>query len=65
MSGREHPGAAPAGGGAVGGGAVGGADAEREVLLEDERSADDSDVGWGADGDDDERFLRERPPHWG
>jgi hypothetical protein len=30
------------------------------------RSPDDSDVGWGgrADGDDDERLLREVPPHW-
>lgn len=31
-----------------------------------ERGADDSDVGWGAQPDppDDERLLRERPPHW-
>ena len=44
-----------------------GEDAEREVLLEDERSADDGDRGWGDEGPgrDDERFLRERPPHWG
>lgn len=33
------------------------------------RSKDDVDVGWGGasvDGDpaDDERFLREVPPHW-
>ncbi len=30
-------------------------------------SADDSDTGWGSrphDEDDDERILRERPPHW-
>jgi hypothetical protein len=29
-------------------------------------SADDTDSGWGAreDGDDDDRILRERPPHW-
>ena len=47
-----------------------GEDAEREVLLEDERSADDSDRGWGEERDSggpaeaDERFLRELPPHW-
>jgi len=31
-----------------------------------ERSRDDSDEGWGGgrDAEDDERFLRERPPHW-
>jgi hypothetical protein len=33
-----------------------------------EQTGDDLDVGWGdrpADSrDDDERFLRERPPHW-
>ncbi len=30
------------------------------------RSADDTDVGWGerAEQDDDERFRRDRPPHW-
>lgn len=30
------------------------------------RAADDSDVGWGEPRgqDDDERFLREVPPHW-
>lgn len=30
------------------------------------RSPDDLDVGWGErpDGPDDERFLREVPPHW-
>lgn len=33
------------------------------------RSQDDADRGWGgqdepAHGDDDERFTRERPPHW-
>ncbi|PPK97293.1 hypothetical protein CLV92_104112 [Kineococcus xinjiangensis] len=48
----------------------GGLDDEREVLLEDERSADDSDRGWGDEpgagsGHDDERFLRDVPPHWG
>jgi hypothetical protein len=34
-----------------------------------ERAPDDSDVGWGerpADvGDDDRRYLEDRPPHWG
>lgn len=29
-----------------------------------ERSRDDQDTGWGETGDDDERYLRERPPHW-
>jgi hypothetical protein len=31
------------------------------------RSPDDSDVGWGErpDPDDDERWRREVPPHWG
>lgn len=31
-----------------------------------DRSDDDDDVGWGepAEDDDDERFTRERPPHW-
>lgn len=31
------------------------------------RSSDDLDVGWGdrPGGDDDERFLRDVPPHWG
>lgn len=34
------------------------------------RADDDRDVGWGAHADDDghdvddERILRERPPHW-
>lgn len=30
------------------------------------RAPDDSDVGWGdrPEPDDDERFLREVPPHW-
>jgi hypothetical protein len=36
------------------------------VILPD-RSADDSDTGWGDPrrGDNDERLLAERPPHWG
>lgn len=30
------------------------------------RAPDDTDIGWGdrPDPDDDERFLREVPPHW-
>ena len=30
------------------------------------RSAEDTDRGWGErpDEDDDERLLREKPPHW-
>ena len=30
------------------------------------RSLDDSDVGWGepVPADDDDRFRRDRPPHW-
>jgi len=35
------------------------------------RSADDTDAGWGErwdserdPGSDDDRYLRERPPHW-
>ena len=32
-----------------------------------EQSAEDTDTGWGErpDPDDDERFSRDRPPHWG
>jgi hypothetical protein len=33
-----------------------------------EQTADDTDLGWGDDAesdlDDDERILREKPPHW-
>lgn len=31
-----------------------------------EKSRDESDVGWGErpEPDDDERFSRDRPPHW-
>ncbi len=32
-----------------------------------EKAPDDSDVGWGEqpdEADDDERLLREKPPHW-
>jgi hypothetical protein len=30
------------------------------------QSREDTDVGWGEyrEGDDDERLLRDRPPHW-
>lgn len=46
-----------------------GEDEEREVPVEDERSADDSDEGWGpaggsGSGRDDDWYLAERPPHW-
>ncbi|TFV53035.1 YbaK/EbsC family protein [Blastococcus sp. TF02A_35] len=33
-----------------------------------DRAPDDSDIGWGerpATGDDDRRYLENRPPHWG
>ena len=32
-----------------------------------EQTADDTDRGWGEhpdDADDDERLIREKPPHW-
>ncbi|MCI2239857.1 hypothetical protein MO973_37155 [Paenibacillus sp. TRM 82003] len=34
--------------------------------VEDERSADDRDEGWGerAGGLDDDWYLSQRPPHW-
>jgi hypothetical protein len=36
---------------------------------EPERAPDDSDVGWGERvseaGEDDRRYLEDRPPHWG
>jgi hypothetical protein len=42
------------------------ADAGPPVLPD--LTTDEQDVGWGAapwrDADDDERYLRERPPHW-
>lgn len=43
-------------------------DEDREVPLEDERSADDRDEGWGdrpETGLDDDWYLSQRPPHWG
>ena len=44
-------------------------DAEPAAMtpLEDERSADDRDEGWGersGSGFDDEWYLSQRPPHW-
>ncbi|MEZ0491274.1 hypothetical protein AB2L28_03385 [Kineococcus sp. TBRC 1896] len=50
---------------APGGGPEDGVD--RDVPLEDERSADDRDEGWGersGPGYDDEWYLSQRPPHW-
>ena len=40
---------------------------EDEPRVLPDRSEDDRDNGWGEreDPDDDERFLRDRPPHWG
>ncbi|MCP2338424.1 hypothetical protein [Actinomadura rupiterrae] len=49
-------------------------DDDRVVDLEDDdlpvlpdQTGDDTDTGWGewrGGGDDDSRFLDERPPHW-
>jgi hypothetical protein len=40
---------------------------EEPAVLPD-RTTDETDVGWGSaawrDEPDDERILRERPPHW-
>jgi hypothetical protein len=39
---------------------------EDEVALPDQ-TTDDTDRGWGEEADeadDDERLLREKPPHW-
>jgi hypothetical protein len=52
-----------------------GPDDERPVDLSDDdleilpdQTSDDTDTGWGewrgGAGDDDARFLEERPPHW-
>jgi hypothetical protein len=43
-------------------------DPDEPPVLPD-RTRDESDVGWGSaawrdDPDDDERYQRERPPHW-
>lgn len=40
---------------------------EAEPSVEDERSPDDLDTGWGersGAGFDDEWYLAQRPPHW-
>ena len=42
---------------------------EDDVPVVPDRAEDDTDAGWGdgddfPDRDDDDRFLRERPPHW-
>ncbi|WP_432561358.1 hypothetical protein [Kineococcus sp. SYSU DK003] len=40
---------------------------ESRESLQDERSADDRDEGWGersGSGFDDEWYLSQRPPHW-
>ncbi|HKT03328.1 MAG TPA: hypothetical protein VJT31_27680 [Rugosimonospora sp.] len=46
-------------------------DAQRPVVFDDEpavlpdQTRDDTDQGWGERrGDNDERLLAERPPHW-
>lgn len=41
--------------------------AGRPAADRPEQSAEDTDTGWGErpDPDDDERFYRDRPPHWG
>ncbi|WP_202628053.1 hypothetical protein [Cellulomonas sp. APG4] len=52
---------------AVGGTAPTGEGAVTDPATGETRSADDADVGWGErpEGrDDDERFLRDVPPHW-
>jgi hypothetical protein len=45
--------------------AAGPADPDRKPVLP-VRSQDDTDVGWGEppEPDDDDRFYRDRPPHW-
>jgi hypothetical protein len=54
--------------GPVSDGASGGAGRDDDPVVPD-RADDDTDAGWGdrddsPDPDDDDRFLRERPPHW-
>lgn len=42
-------------------------DREQDDELFPEQTADDTDRGWGehpGDEDDDERLIREKPPHW-
>jgi hypothetical protein len=40
--------------------------AESERPLLPDRTADETDVGWGErpESDDRDRLLRDRPPHW-
>jgi prolyl-tRNA editing enzyme YbaK/EbsC (Cys-tRNA(Pro) deacylase) len=48
--------------------AEGAASAARPPAALVERAPDDRDVGWGErlpEGDDDRRYLENRPPHWG
>jgi prolyl-tRNA editing enzyme YbaK/EbsC (Cys-tRNA(Pro) deacylase) len=48
--------------------AEGAAPAARPPAAPVERAPDDRDVGWGErppEGDDDRRYLENRPPHWG
>ena len=48
-------------------GELGDAEPAATTPLEDERSADDRDEGWGersGSGFDDEWYLSQRPPHW-
>lgn len=43
-------------------------DREQDDELFPEQTADDTDRGWGEhpgdEDDDDERLIREKPPHW-
>ena len=53
----------------VSGGASRRAGRDEDAPLVPDRADDDSETGWGdhddsPDRDDDDRFLRERPPHW-
>jgi hypothetical protein len=43
-----------------------GPEPDHEPVLP-EQSAEDTDAGWGEapEASDDERFHRDRPPHWG
>jgi len=70
---NEEPASAPSSGeGSVEPADDGGRDAPRRPRPGDDgpvvpdRAAEDRPEAWGerADEDDDERYLRERPPHW-
>ena len=42
-------------------------DDDRDDELFPDQTSDDTDRGWGErhdDEDDDERLIREKPPHW-